>query len=231
MKKKLNAVMVSGLTIGPVLGSGIIFLPPLAFAEVGENAINAWLIVMALGALFAYVFTKMSVVVPNSQGISAIVGDVLGKPFRDLSANYLTAAVLFGPVVVALTAAEFLEPLLAKSTGVNQAMIAAGVLIICALLVISGVAFMAKVMLVLSSLTACFLLVGSLAHTAQRARNKLSPCVTEFCQFRACPAVNFLVCFWLGGCWEITSKRWTIRRALCCGPCASAWPASCRFIS
>ena len=56
MSKKLNALMVSGLTIGPVLGSGIIFLPPLAFKEIGENAIIAWIIVMALGALFACIY-------------------------------------------------------------------------------------------------------------------------------------------------------------------------------
>lgn len=161
MGKKLNALMVSGLTIGPVLGSGIIFLPPLAYEKLGENSILAWVIMMALGGLFAYVFTKMAVIAPNNAGISAIVGKVLGDPFRELSANYLTLAVLFGPVVVALTAGEFLEPLF--SNGIHQITLAAIVLVICALMVLSGAAFMAKVMLVLSSLTACLLLAGSLA--------------------------------------------------------------------
>ena len=167
MKRKLNAIMVSGLTIGPVLGSGIIFLPPLALEKIGGHAITAWLIVMALGALFAYVFTKMAVAAPNNLGISTLVGEMLGKPFRELSANYLAGAVLFGPVVVALTAAEFLTPLLPASMNMHPAWIAAAVLLVCALLVISGAAFMARVMLVLSSLTACLLLAGSLATLAE----------------------------------------------------------------
>lgn len=163
MAKKLNALTVSGLMIGPILGSGIVFLPPLAYSKLGEHAIIAWIIMMALGALFAYVFARITVIVPNNQGISVIIGDMLGDRFRKLSANYLTVAVLFGPVAVALTAADFILPVFPDSFGVNRIIAAGTVLIICALLVMSGVSFMGKFMLVLSSLTACLLLAGSLA--------------------------------------------------------------------
>jgi APA family basic amino acid/polyamine antiporter len=199
MKKKLNAVMVSGLTIGPVLGSGIIFLPPLAFEKIGGHAIIAWLIVMALGALFAYVFTKMAVVAPNNEGVSMLVGEMLGKPFRDLSANYLAGAVLFGPVVVALTAAEFLAPLLPSYIGLHPAWIAAAVLLACALLVISGVAFMARVMLVLSSLTACLLLAGSLATLVEAPAISLPNGLPELAGF----GHVLLLIFWSVFGWEV----------------------------
>lgn len=199
MKKKLNAIMVSGLTIGPVLGSGIIFLPPLAVEKLGGHAITAWLIVLALGALFAYVFTKMAVVAPDNQGISTLVGNMLGKPYRDLSANYLAGAVLFGPVVVALTAAEFLMPLLTASMNMHPAWIAAVVLLLCALLVISGAAFMARVMLALSSLTACLLLAGSLATLVGAPALSLPrglPDLTEFGHV-------LLLIFWSVFGWEV----------------------------
>jgi APA family basic amino acid/polyamine antiporter len=199
MKKKLNAIMVSGLTIGPVLGSGIIFLPPLAVEKLGGHAITAWLIVLALGALFAYVFTKMAVVAPDNQGISTLVGNMLGKPYRDLSANYLAGAVLFGPVVVALTAAEFLMPLLPTSMNMHPAWIAAAVLLLCALLVISGAAFMARVMLALSSLTACLLLAGSLATLVGAPALSLPRGLPELTEF----GHVLLLIFWSVFGWEV----------------------------
>jgi APA family basic amino acid/polyamine antiporter len=167
MKKKLNAMTVSGLMIGPILGSGIVFLPPLAYKELGASAILAWVLMMALGALFAYVFARITIIVPNNQGISVVVGEMLGLRPRRLSANYLTVAVLFGPIAVALTAADFLLPILPKAAWLTAPVLAAAVLFICALLVLSGAAFMGKFMLVLSTLTAGLLLFGSLGTLFQ----------------------------------------------------------------
>ena len=161
MKKKLNVFTVSGLMTGPILGSGIIFLPSLAYDMLGEHAIFAWVIIMALNILFAYVFAKMTIIVSDNRGISTIVGDMFGSRFGTLAANYLTVAVFFGPVAVSLTAAEFIQPAIFPACHVNSWVTAGGVLLICALIVISGVSFMGKFMLVLSSITACLLLAGS----------------------------------------------------------------------
>ncbi len=35
--KKLNTLTLSGLIIGPILGSGIVLLPPLAYEMMGHN--------------------------------------------------------------------------------------------------------------------------------------------------------------------------------------------------
>lgn len=163
MTKRLNAVTASGLMIGPILGSGIIFLPPLAYEALGEHAIIAWVIIMALGALFAYVFARMTTAVPNNQGISAVVSSMLGKRFGKLAANYLTIAVVFGPAAVSIIAAEFIGTILPFTNGSGQIAVAAVVLLFSAMLVLSDVAILGKFMLILSSLTACLLLIGSLA--------------------------------------------------------------------
>jgi APA family basic amino acid/polyamine antiporter len=173
MDKKLNALTVSGLMIGPILGSGIVFLPPLAYSALGNQAIIAWLIMMALGTLFAYAFAKMTIIVPNNQGISVIIGDMLGNRFRKLSANYLTVAVLFGPVAVAIIASDYILPLLPHTWGISQLGSAIAVLIVCALLAMSGASFMGTFMLVLSTLTACLLLAGSLATLVQASALEL----------------------------------------------------------
>ncbi|MDW2799262.1 amino acid permease [Clostridium boliviensis] len=158
MKKKLNVFTVSGLMTGPILGSGIIFLPPLAYDKLGQYAIFAWLIMMSLNCLFAYVFAKMTITASDNRGISAVVGDTFGTRFGALAANYLTAAVFFGPVAVALTASEFILP---AGNELNTWKAAGAVLLICAVIVISGVSIMGKFMLVLSSITAGLLLAGS----------------------------------------------------------------------
>lgn len=161
MKKKLNVFTVSGLMTGPILGSGIIFLPSLAYDMLGEHAIFAWVIIMALNILFAYVFAKMTIIASDNRGISTIVGDMFGSRFGTLAANYLTVAVFFGPVAVALTASEFIQPAVSSVCHVSSWVTAGGILLVCALIVISGVSFMGKFMLVLSSITACLLLAGS----------------------------------------------------------------------
>lgn len=161
MKKKLNVLTVSGLMTGPILGSGIIFLPSLAYDMLGEHAILAWLIIMALNILFAYVFAKMTIIASDNRGISTIIGDMFGSRFGILAANYLTVAVFFGPVAVSLTAAEFIQPAISSVYHVSSWVTAGGVLLICAMIVISDVSFMGRFMLVLSSITACLLLAGS----------------------------------------------------------------------
>ncbi len=141
MSKKLNAVTLSGLMIGPILDSGILFLPPLAYENLGSHSIIAWIITMVMGVLFAYVFSRMNAAALDNQGVSVIIGDTFGKRVGALSANYLTTAVFFGPVAVALTAAGFIGAVLPNS-GANQTAIAAVILIAGALVVISDVAFM-----------------------------------------------------------------------------------------
>lgn len=158
MKKKLNTWTVSGLMIGPILGSGIVFLPPLAYEALGNHAIWAWGVMMALGGLFAYVFAKMAVMTKSNEGMSLMVGNMLGGRFRELSSNYLTAAVFFGPVAVAKTAAGFLKGIF---PGMEELALAALVLVLCYGLIASGVTAMGRLILLLSTATTLLLIGGS----------------------------------------------------------------------
>lgn len=160
MKKSLNTWTLSGLMIGPILGSGIVFLPPLAYNALGNYAIIAWIIMMALGGLFAYIFAKMTVMTNSNEGMSLMVGCTLGGGFRELSSNFLTAAVFFGPVPVAKTAAAFLHDIL---PAVNEITLAVLVLFAIYGLVASGMYAMGRLILILSTATALLLIGGSIA--------------------------------------------------------------------
>ncbi|MDD3344276.1 MAG: hypothetical protein PHR87_11965 [Sulfurospirillaceae bacterium] len=61
MKKQLNTLTLSGLIIGPILGSGIILLPPIVYDLVGNLPIVVWSIVLALDFASALVLGNLSI--------------------------------------------------------------------------------------------------------------------------------------------------------------------------
>lgn len=161
MQKKLNTFTLSGLMIGPILGSGVVLLPPIAISILGEQAIFAWIIIMLLGIVFAYVFAKMSLLISSNEGMSTVVGQSLGQSYRELASSYLTAAVCFGPVAVLLTASEFLSYLI-KDLGLDKTGLAFILLILCVTVILRGIITVGKLTLILSSLTAVLLVIGSI---------------------------------------------------------------------
>ncbi len=159
MKKKLNAFSLSGLMVGPVLGSGIVVLPSMAYEALGDHAIYAWIMVMLLGLGFAYVFTRMSMMAATNEGVSLMIGEALGARYRDLSSNFLIAAVCFGPVAVIQTAAGYVQGML--PTGALPPLVVALLFMAVEVLVLlSGIRVMGNVTLILSSLTAFILTLG-----------------------------------------------------------------------
>ena len=159
MKKKLNALSLSGLMVGPVLGSGIVVLPSMAYEALRGYAMFAWILVMLLGAGFAYVFTRMSMMVSTNEGVSHLIGEALGLRFRELSANFLTAAVCFGPVAVVKTASGFVQGMLPQGA-LPPLAVSFAFLLVTVLILMSGIRIMGNVTLILSSLTACILVAG-----------------------------------------------------------------------
>lgn len=159
MKKKLSAVSLSGLMVGPVLGSGIVVLPSMAYEALGSHAIYAWIMVMLLGLGFAYVFTRMSMMATTNEGVSLMIGEALGARFKELSANFLIAAVCFGPVAVIQTATGYVQGMLPADT-LHPLVIGFLFMAVEVLLLLSGIRVMGNVTLILSSLTAFILTLG-----------------------------------------------------------------------
>lgn len=160
MQKKIGPLRLSGLIIGPVLGSGIILLPPAAFRLMGTGAIFAWAIILGLGLVFGYAFTRLSILSPGNEGVSIAIGAQLGPFWRELASNFIISAVCFGPVAVLMTASAFLQRLVA-GTGIRTEWIAFILLVFCLLILLKGVRLVSNVTLILSSLTAVLLVSGS----------------------------------------------------------------------
>jgi len=157
--KKLNTFTLSGLIIGPILGSGIILLPPLLYNNIQNNSILIWISICILGFLFALVFGKLSILYKGESGVSIATKEALGKKYQLLTSFYLIMAVFFGPVAVLLIAAQFLQVYFIST---NIAIIGLGIFIITYLLLIRQISFIGKIMLFVTSITSVIFIVASL---------------------------------------------------------------------
>ena len=155
-EKKLGAVRLSGLIIGPILGSGILILPPLSVEVMGDWAIFGWGLMICLSFLFAFIFSYMSVEFPGDAGVANAIEHSYGKGAKQLAAFYLTGAALFGPVAVLLTAAKYIN----INTGLSDNTLAFGILIFALLLLLRRVTSVGTVSFVMSSVSAVALFIG-----------------------------------------------------------------------
>ncbi|WP_291330002.1 APC family permease [Desulfovibrio sp. UCD-KL4C] len=106
---KLGPILLCGLMIGPVLGSGIFILPPLVIEKAGQWAFPAWLAIMLINAAFAYVFGWLSVMYPGESGVTKAVEKAFSPRIKMLTSFYLIASVCIGPAAVLLTIGEYLS--------------------------------------------------------------------------------------------------------------------------
>jgi APA family basic amino acid/polyamine antiporter len=198
MKKKLNAISLSGLMVGPVLGSGIVVLPSMAYEALGNYAIYAWIMVMLLGLGFAYVFTRMSMMAATNEGVSLMIGEALGTKFRELSANFLIAAVCFGPVAVIKTAMGYVQGMLPDGS-LPPYVIAFLFMAVEVLVLLSGIRVMGNVTLILSSVTACILTLGGVYSLVENGVSALPAGLPNLNTFGS----TLLILFWAIIGWEV----------------------------
>ncbi|HHD57345.1 MAG TPA: amino acid permease, partial [Desulfobulbaceae bacterium] len=125
--KKLGPFLLSGLMIGPILGSGIIILPPLVYQVAGNQALAAWMLIVGLSFFFAVIFGRLSILFPGDAGVARAIEEAFGSRVKKLTSLYLIGAVLFGPVAVLLTAAKYLRPL----HDLPEPLLALPILLIC----------------------------------------------------------------------------------------------------
>lgn len=157
--RRLNALSLSGLLVGPVLGSGIILLPPLALERVGDPAILAWGVTLVLMGIFAWITGALAIRYPGSDGLVGAVRVAFGMPLRNLCAWFLTIAVCFGPTAVLRTAERYLAPILPGLSGASG-MISALLLALCAGVLLCNISFVGSLSFWASTFVAGILVAG-----------------------------------------------------------------------
>jgi len=187
-----------GLIIGPIIGSAILLLPPIVYDKIGDWAIVAWLVIMVLGSVFAYVFIYLSLESPGNEGVALAVGKTMGPFWQELCSNFLTTAVFFGPMAVLLTAAGFLKNFSFLKT-VNSEIIVCILVFICIGLLVSGVKSFARFNLLVTACTVVTLAAGSLYTLVTVADIQVPQTMVSLPDF----GYSLLLLFWAIVGWEV----------------------------
>jgi APA family basic amino acid/polyamine antiporter len=159
--RKMGPIQLGGLLAGAVLGSGVIMLPPMAEARLGEWSVVAWLIIMALGAVFASLFARLAVAYPGSEGVPIAIREAFGEKAGQLASNYIICAVFVGPVAVIMTAADSIAHAFNLSTAQISSS-AAVIILICAFILLRRVTFVSTISLIASITIGLIMISGSI---------------------------------------------------------------------
>ena len=195
-EKKLNTFTLSGLIIGPILGSGVILLPSMLYNMIGNFSLIIWAIILSLGFIFALIFGKLAILFPGDGGVSLATKNALGKKYQLLTSFYLICAVFFGPVAVLLIAGQFIKPYFPDTSVVTLGFF---IYLITYALLLFRIDFIGKLMLIVSSAITIIFLISSLNILLQTSNFSLLIPSIEFSQI----GYSFLLAFWSIVGWEV----------------------------
>ncbi len=214
--KKLGPFLLSGLMIGPILGSGIIFLPPLVYQVAGSWALIGWICIVTLSSFFATIFGKLSILLPGDAGVAGSIETAFGRRTKRLASFYLIGAVLFGPVPVLLTAADFLHPFIPLDVPLLAMLFLCG----CVVMLLRQVSSIGRISFIMSSLIAVTLFAGAAVTLLQHSSLHIHLPPFPGKQFGS----GLLLLFWTMVGWEVVGSysgdvrdpEKTIPRAVLC---------------
>lgn len=195
-EKKLNTLTLSGLIIGPILGSGVILLPSMLYNMIGNYSLIIWTAILSLGFIFALIFGKLAILYPGDGGVSLATKEALGKKYQLLTSFYLICAVFFGPVAVLLIAGQFIKPYFPDTSVV---ILGFYIYVITYILLLLKIDFIGKLMLIVSSAITLIFLISSINILLQTSSFELSIPSIEASQV----GYSFLLAFWAIVGWEV----------------------------
>lgn len=195
MQNKIGWLSLSGLIVGPILGSGIILLPTTVLAVAGDWALPAWMLMVGVSFFFAYIFSWLTILVPGAGGVTGAIERAFGQRAKRLAAFYLIGAGLFGPVAVLMILGEYFAPV------INQPIIPVvyASLFICLPLMLRRITSIGKIAFALSTVCALTLFGGGSLSLITNSR-PLAP----FTPFALEPfGYALLLLFWIIVGWEV----------------------------
>ena len=194
--KKLNTFTLSGLIIGPILGSGLILLPPLLYNMIGNFSLIIWGIILSLGFIFALIFGRLAILYPGDGGVSLATKEAMGKKYQLLTSFYLICAVFFGPVAVLIIAAQFIQHYFPNTP---LELLGFYIYIITYISLLIRIDFLGKLMLIVSSTITLIFLISSITILLSVNEFSLSIPNISFKEF----GYSLIIVFWSIVGWEV----------------------------
>ncbi len=194
-QKKMGALTLSGFIIGPVLGSGIFILPPIVHSIAKEWAIVAWVVMILISFMVAFIFGFLSIQFPGDGGATNAIEHVFGTYVKRLAAFYLIIGVTFGAAAVLLTAGQYIE----KLGGISSLSTGYILLPLCIALLLARVNLVGKIALVMSIVSAAVLFIGGAKSLIVSADNMVITSSFNVSDF----SYALLILFWAVFGWEV----------------------------
>jgi len=145
LKKVLGFWDLMGIGIGQIIGSGIMVLTGITIAITGAGTPFAFILAAILVICPNMVLAVLGSAVPATGGMYTYVRDYIGKK----TGFFYLALLVVGQLVLAMFAITFATYAGDLIPGINQKVVAFGILTICFVMNILGVDFMAKLQNVL----------------------------------------------------------------------------------
>lgn len=108
LKKTLSLKDVISLTIGSIVGSGLLILPGLAYRAAGADALLAWILMVVFVIPLVYIFGHLSARYPSAGGIVGFTGMAFGSGLARSMAFLLAGTFPVGIPALAIIGANYL---------------------------------------------------------------------------------------------------------------------------
>lgn len=174
MKSSLSVPQGAALSIGAVLGTGVITLPSLGVQVAGPASLIAWIALVVLSIPLAATFAAMGARHPDSRGVSAYVDRAFGSRAAGAIGWCFYFAVPVGAPPASLMAGAYVAD--AVGGGHPTAVITAATLIgAVGLLNAAGLRLSGRVQLVLTAVLAALISAAVLVAAPHATTSNLQP--------------------------------------------------------
>ncbi|NNM60170.1 MAG: amino acid permease [Legionellales bacterium] len=109
LKRQLTLKDGIFLSIGSIMGSGILFLPSLIYATAGSNILYVWLITTLLCLPLLYIFIDMVKSVPDCSGVQGFISIGLGENIGATVPVLFLGSVSLGMPASALIVGDYVK--------------------------------------------------------------------------------------------------------------------------
>jgi amino acid efflux transporter len=129
LKKSITWVQGTALTIGAVLGAGILVLPAIAAQLAGPASLISWIAMGLISVPMVVAIGAMSSRYPDSGGLAAYVRQAFGDRASEITGLLILSAMPFGMPLTALVGAHYLGNVFGWEAGTIHLAAAAMILI------------------------------------------------------------------------------------------------------
>lgn len=174
MKGSLSVSQGAALSIGAVLGTGVIALPALAVQVAGPASLVAWIMLVLLSIPLAATFAAMGARRPDGRGVSAYVDDAFGSRAAGAIGWCFYFGVPVGAPPAGLMAGAYVSDAIGggRATAVTTAVC---LIVGVGLLNAAGLRLSGRVQLILTAILAALITIAVLVAAPHGTTTHLDP--------------------------------------------------------